>query len=65
MALISRTYRLPKDGRILANEKKVDLLTRHRGAMDKVVAEAKTFSADHKRDLGKIVDKTLLKSAKR
>jgi hypothetical protein len=65
MALSSSTYALPKGSSAKADAAKEDLLTRHRNAVEKVVADAKTFSNDRKRDLGKIADEDLRQSAAR
>ena len=55
MALSSSTLTLPKaDAKVKA--KKSGLLMRHRKAVEQVVADAKTFSDERKRDLDKIAD---------
>ena len=65
MALSSSSIALPKTADAKAKAKKSGLLTRHRKAVEKVVADAKTFSDDRKRDLGKIADESLRQSAAR
>lgn len=67
MSLRSSTFALPKgaDAKAKAETRKSGLLTRHREAMEKVVLEAKSFSAERKRDLGKIADDELRQSAAR
>ena len=65
MALSSSTYALPKGGKAKATAAKKGLLTRHRAAVEKVVADAKSFSDYRKRDLNKITDKVLRESAAR
>ncbi len=64
MALSSSTIALPKGG-AKAKATKAGLLSRHRKAVDDVVSDAKSFSDDRKRELGKIVDKSLRQSAAR
>lgn len=64
MALSSSTIALPK-GSAKADATKTGLLTRHRKAVEDVISDAKTFSDDRKRDLGKIADKSLRQSAAR
>lgn len=65
MGLSSSTYALAKVGRAKADAKKNGLLTRHRQAVDKVVADAKALSDDRKRDLSQIADDGLRQSAAR
>jgi hypothetical protein len=65
MALSSSTFALPKDGGAKAKRRKDLLLKRHRAAVEKVLADAKTFSDDRKRDLDKIDDESLRRSATR
>lgn len=65
MALNSTTFALPKNGEAKAKRRKDDLLKRHRQAVEKVLADAKTFSDDRKRDLEKIGDEKLRRSATR
>ena len=64
MALSSSTIALPK-GSAKAEATKASLLSRHRKAVEEVVSDAKSFSDDRKRELGKIVDKGLRQSAAR
>lgn len=64
MALSSSTIALPK-GSTKADATKTGLLSRHRKAVEEVVSDAKTFSDDRKRELGKIVNKGLRQSAAR
>lgn len=65
MALSSSTYALPKGGKAKATAAKKGLLMRHRAAVQKVVADAKSLSDDRKRDLSKISDRALRESAAR
>jgi hypothetical protein len=65
MALKSSTYALQKGAGAKASAKKKALLARHRNAMDKVLADAKSFSDDRKRKLDTIADATLRQSAAR
>jgi hypothetical protein len=65
MALNSTTFALPKSGEARTKRRKDDLLKRHREAVEKVLADAKTFSDDRKRDLEKIGDEKLRRSATR
>lgn len=65
MGLSSSTLALPKKAGTKAKSKTSGLLMRHRKAIDKVVADAKTFSDDRKRDLEKIADEGLRQSAAR
>lgn len=65
MGLSSSTLALPKKASGKAKTKKSGLLTRHRQAVDKVVADAKSFSEDRQRELGKIADEGLRQSAAR
>lgn len=65
VALSSSTYALGEGSSFKADATKRSLLTRHRKAVEKVVADAKTFSADRKRDLDKIADEELRVSAAR
>ena len=65
MALKSSTYALRKGASAKANAKKTALLARHRNAVEKVLAEAKSFSDDRKRKLDTITDATLRQSAAR
>jgi len=44
---------------------KQQLLNRHRGAIEKVLTDAKSYSDDYRRTLGTILDKGLRDSAKR
>jgi hypothetical protein len=44
---------------------KQQLLKRHHEAIEKVVADAKSYSDDYRRTLGAILDKNLRDSAKR
>lgn len=64
MALSSSTIALPQ-GSAKAEANKTSLLSRHRKAVEEVVSDAKSFSDDRKRELGKIVDKGLRRSAAR
>jgi hypothetical protein len=64
MALSSSTIALSRES-AKADATKVSLLSRHRKAVDEVVSDAKSFSDDRKRELGKIVDKALRQSAAR
>ncbi|WP_067614106.1 hypothetical protein [Erythrobacter sp. QSSC1-22B] len=65
MALSSSTYFLSKGNSTKAGAKKKILLRRHRNEVEKVVADAKSFSEDRKRDLDKIADERLRESAAR
>ena len=65
MGLSSSTLALPKKAGAKTERKKSGLLMRHRQAIEEVVAEAKTFSDDRKRDLDKIADEGLRQSAAR
>ena len=65
MALSSSTFALPKETGGKAKAKKSGLLMRHRKAVEQVVSDAKAFSDERKRDLGKIADKGLRQSAAR
>jgi hypothetical protein len=65
MALSSSTFALANGSSAKADATKKSLLSRHRKAVEEVVSDAKTFSDDRKRDLGKIADKRLRQSAAR
>ena len=65
MALISGTYVISTGSNGKADSTKKRLLSRHREAVEKVLADAKTLSEDRKRDLGKIDDVNLRQSAAR
>ena len=65
MALSSSTYALAKGDTLKADATKKSLMDRHHSAVERVVGDAKAFSADRKRDLDKIADKSLRESAAR
>lgn len=65
MALKSSTYALQKGPDAKASAKKNALLARHRNAVEKVLADAKSFSDDRRRKLNTITDATLRQSAAR
>lgn len=67
MALKSSTFavRAGSTASADAEARKERLLGRHRGAIEKVVADAKTFSEDRKRALERISDRQLRESASR
>ncbi len=65
MALKSSTFAVPAGSDAKAKARKELLLTRHRGAIEKVVADAKSFSEDRKRALDRIEDALLRESASR
>jgi hypothetical protein len=65
MALSSSTYALSIRSGAKVDATKKRLLSRHREAVEKVLAEAKTLSEDRKRDLGKIDDENLRQNAAR
>jgi hypothetical protein len=67
MALKSSTFVVRAGGvaNADAEARKERLLGRHRGAIERVVADAKTFSEDRRRALDRISDKQLRDSASR
>ncbi len=65
MALKSSTFAVPTGNDAKAKARKELLLIRHRGAIEKVVADAKSFSEDRKRALNRIEDALLRESASR
>jgi hypothetical protein len=65
MALSSTTYAVRKADSVKARVKKRGLLTKHKIEMQKVLAEAKTFSDDRKGKLETISDEGLRETASR
>jgi hypothetical protein len=65
MALKSNTFAVQAASSAKADAKKKALLERHRKSVEKVVADAKSFSDDRKRKLNKITDVMLRESAAR
>ncbi|MDP9415675.1 MAG: hypothetical protein M3Q08_16670 [Pseudomonadota bacterium] len=65
MALKSSTFAVQAGSSAKADAKKKALLERHRKSVEKVVADAKSFSEDRKRKLSQITDVKLRESAAR
>jgi len=65
MALKSSTFAIPASSSVKADAKKKALLARHGQSVEKVVADAKSFSDDRKRKLSQISDLKLRESAAR
>ena len=65
MALRSSSFAVETHGSARADAKKKLLQQRHKTAMAKVLADAKSFSADRRRALDEITDETLRESAAR
>jgi hypothetical protein len=65
MALKSNTFAVQASSGAKADAKKKALLERHRKSVEKVVADARSFSDDRKRKLSKITDVKLRESAAR
>jgi len=65
MALKSSTFTVQAGSSIKADAKKKALLARHGKSVERVVADAKSFSDDRKRKLSQISDLELRESAAR
>lgn len=65
MALKSSTFAVQAGSSVMADAKKKALLARHGKSVEKVVADAKSFSDDRKRKLSQISDLELRESAAR
>jgi len=65
MALKSNTFAVQAASSAKADAKKKALLERHRKSVEKVVADARSFSDDRKRKLSQITDAKLRESAAR
>ena len=65
MALASSTFAVQASRSQDADVRRERLLHRHRAAVDKVVADARTFSEDLERTLSEITDEDLRQAASR
>ncbi len=65
MALKSSTFAIQAGSSVKSDIKKKALLARHGKSVEKVVADAKSFSDDRKRKLSQISDVKLRESAAR
>lgn len=65
MTLKSNSFAVLASSSAKADAKKNALLERHRKSVEKVVADAKSFSDDRKRKLSKITNLKLRESASR
>lgn len=65
MVLKSNTFAIPAGSNVKADAKKKALLARHDKSVEKVVADARSFSDDRKRKLSQISNLKLRESAAR